>query len=651
MALLTRIIDVKGVGKTLELQFHAHGIHTAYDLLMRYPVKYQSFEEDSLLLAVDKTEVTVTGLVIDLPKIVNHRGNLKSLHFHILVDNEKVKVVAFRREYLKEALTENLSITVKGRFEKKKKLITASAILLKPLASSFKPIYNLEPIYDSVISKIVKNILDQGLVEIYETLPLKLIQDEGLLSRNQLIQKIHQPTSEEDIKQAYYRLKYEEALIFQYKMMSQKLLLENDTKPIKQYQLDKVKAFIETIPYELTQDQKEAVNDIFRDFKKPYPTKRLIQGDVGSGKTIVVAIGIMGAKTAGYQSALMAPTEILAEQHYHYFKTMFKDLNVALLTGSTKNKAYLKAQILRGDIDLVIGTHALVTDDVLFHDLGFVIIDEQHRFGVETRESLKNKGIADTVYLTATPIPRTLAIVLFGDMEVSVIKEKPLGRKEIQTRYFQKSQEHAVFEHVKKELDMGHQAFFIAPSIDSLERGENVIGLYERVQAIFAHYDVFMLHGKLSTQEKNDVIQQFYNAKGAILVSTTVVEVGIDIPLATMMVIFDGEYFGLSQLHQLRGRVGRSDLQSHCYVISDESDIERLSFFSKTNDGFLLSEYDLSKRGPGEFLGVRQSGLIKFAYADIGTDFDLFLKVKEAALWILKNDRINQTFRKLYKLD
>lgn len=646
-----RIIDVKGVGKALEIQFNAHGIYTPYDLLMRFPVKYQSFEEDSLLLAVDKTEVTVNGLVIDIPKIVNHRGNLKSLHFNLLVDNEKIKVVAFRREYLKDALTENLSITVKGRFEKKKKLITASAILLKPLTSTFKPLYNLDPIYDSVVSKIVKNILDQGLVDIYETLPNKLIQDEGLISREQLIHKIHQPNSDSDIKEAYYRLKYEEALLFQYKMMSQKLLLEKDSKPIKHYQLDRVKSFIETIPYELTQDQKDAVNDIFRDFKKPYPTKRLIQGDVGSGKTIVVAIGIMGAKTSGYQSALMAPTEILAEQHYQYFKSMFKDLNVALLTGSTKNKPFLKTQILRGEVDLVIGTHALVTDDVVFHDLGFVVIDEQHRFGVETRESLNNKGIADIVYLTATPIPRTLAIVLFGDMDVSIIKEKPMGRKEIQTRYFQKSQEQAVFEHVKKELDQGHQAFFIAPSIDATDRGETVIGLYERVQATFSSYDVFMLHGKMSTQEKNDVIDQFYHSKGAILVSTTVVEVGIDMPSATMMVIFDGEYFGLSQLHQLRGRVGRSDLQSHCYVISDESDIERLSFFSKTNDGFLLSEYDLSKRGPGEFLGVRQSGLIRFEYADIGTDFDLFLKVKEAALWILKNDKINQTFRKVYKLE
>lgn len=648
---MKRLIDLKGVGRALELQFQAQGIYTPADLLMRFPVKYQSFEEDSLLLAVDKTEITVKGIVIDIPKIVNHRGDLKSLHFSILVEHEIVKVVAFRRDYLKDALTENLLITVKGKLDKKKKLITASAILLKPLESQFKPIYNLEPIYDSVITKVVKQIIDQNLVNIPETLPAKLIQEEQLINRKTLIKHIHLPESDSDIKSAYYRLKYEEALLFQYKMMSQKLLLEKESKPIKHYQLDRVKSFIETIPYDLTQDQKDSVNDIFRDFKKTYPTKRLIQGDVGSGKTIVVAIAIMGAKTAGYQSALMAPTEILAEQHYQNFKMMFKDLNVALLTGSTKNKTALKQKILRGEIDLVIGTHALAIDDVVFHDLGFVVIDEQHRFGVETRESLKNKGIADIVYLTATPIPRTLAIVLFGDMEVSIIKQKPLGRKEIQTRYFQKSQQHAVFEHVKKELDLGHQAFFIAPSIDADERGETVIGLYERVQAIFNHYDVFMLHGKMSAQDKNDTLEQFYHSKGAILVATTVIEVGIDMPLATMMVIFDGEYFGLSQLHQLRGRVGRSELQSHCYVISDETDIERLNFFAKTNDGFLLSEYDLSKRGPGEFLGVRQSGIIRFEYADIGSDFDLFLKAKEAALYILRSEQLNQTYRLIHKLD
>ena len=644
---MTNIIQVKGVGKQLQLEFNHNGIFTTYDLVTRYPKKYESFTEDSLLLAVDKSIITVKGTLVSIPKIVNHRGSLKSLHFELLVEHEIVKVVAFRREYLKDQLIENMELTVKGKFEKKKKLITASQILTKKMETEFKPVYGLEGIYDTVVSKIISNIFAYQQVDIYETLPPQLIEKHHLINRKDMIELIHKPKSEQDIKKCYTRLKYEEALAFQYDLMRQRLELENDSKAIKHYDLSQVKSFIKDIPFELTQDQKDAVNDIFRDFKKPHPTKRLIQGDVGSGKTIVVGIAVMGAKTSGFQSALMAPTELLAFQHYEFFKSTFKDMKVGLLTGSTKDKKQLKEDLKAGKIDFLIGTHALVEQDVVFHNLGFVIIDEQHRFGVETRETLKDKGNADVVYLTATPIPRTLAIVLFGDMEISVIKEKPQGRKEIITRYFSGTQEHAVFEHVKKELNLGHKAYFIAPSIDALERGETVLSLYERASAVFKEHDVYLLHGKLSSKEKNDTLDSFANSKGGILVSTTVVEVGLDIKDATMMVIFDGEYFGLSQLHQLRGRVGRSDLQSYCYVLSKDSDIERLSLFSKTTDGFMLSEYDLKQRGPGEFLGVRQSGILRFDYANITDDFDLFTKAKLDAYTILKTKTLDSYYRKI----
>lgn len=644
---MTNIIQVKGVGKQLQLELNHNGIFTTYDLVTRYPKKYESFTEDSLLLAVDKSIITVKGTLVSIPKIVNHRGSLKSLHFELLVEHEIVKVVAFRREYLKDQLIENMELTVKGKFEKKKKLITASQILTKKMETEFKPVYGLEGIYDTVVSKIISNIFFYQQVDIYETLPPQLIEKHHLINRKDMIELIHKPKSEQDIKKCYTRLKYEEALAFQYDLMRQRLELENDSKAIKHYDLSQVKSFIKDIPFELTQDQKDAVNDIFRDFKKPHPTKRLIQGDVGSGKTIVVGIAVMGAKTSGFQSALMAPTELLAFQHYEFFKSTFKDMKVGLLTGSTKDKKQLKEDLKAGKIDFLIGTHALVEQDVVFHNLGFVIIDEQHRFGVETRETLKDKGNADVVYLTATPIPRTLAIVLFGDMEISVIKEKPQGRKEIITRYFSGTQEHAVFEHVKKELNLGHKAYFIAPSIDALERGETVLSLYERASAVFKEHDVYLLHGKLSSKEKNDTLDSFANSKGGILVSTTVVEVGLDIKDATMMVIFDGEYFGLSQLHQLRGRVGRSDLQSYCYVLSKDSDIERLSLFSKTTDGFMLSEYDLKQRGPGEFLGVRQSGILRFDYANITDDFDLFTKAKLDAYTILKTKILDSYYRKI----
>lgn len=642
-----KIQDVPYVGpKTLSILYN-EGIFTPLDMLFRFPKKYDSFKEESLLFAVDKTHVTTRGIVSSLPKVVNHKHPLKSLQFQLLVDNETYKVIAYRREFLKDQIKENQEIQVRGQFFKKRKTINASQILLKPIESDLKAVYNIEGLYDSNVSKIVRNIYQNQMANIYETLPKAILNKRQLMDRYDMVYALHFPTID-TLRRAQFRLKYEEALHFQVKLMHQRLDNERITKQPKKYQLDKVKRFIKSIPYELTTDQKDAVNDLFMDFKKPYPVKRLIQGDVGSGKTVVVGIAVYGAKTAGFQSALMAPTEILAQQHYQTFIKMFPDLSIELLTSSTKDKTSIKKKIKEGQIDLVIGTHALITDDTEFLNLGFTIIDEQHRFGVLARESLEAKGCSDVVYLTATPIPRTLAIVLFGDMELTNIQMMPEGRKPIITSYFTTSQKEAVFNHVQKELDLGHNAYFVAPSIESDVRGESVYSIYEEVKNMFPH--VFVLHGKMSGLEKQSVMEQFNQTKGAVLVSTTVVEVGLDIKHATMMVIFDGEYFGLAQLHQLRGRVGRSEQQSYCYVISDETNIERLEIFSKEDSGFTLSEYDLSNRGPGEFLGIRQSGIIDFKYADIKTDYDLFLMAKEDALSILKQPSLKAYYLKYHEI-
>lgn len=628
-----KIQDVPYVGpKTLSI-LYKEGIFTPLDMLFRFPKKYDSFKEESLLFAIDKTHVTTRGIVSSLPKVVNHKYPLKSLQFHLLVDNETYKVIAYRREFLKDQIKEFQEIQVKGQFFKKRKTINASQILLKPIEADLKAVYQIEGLYDSNVSKIIRNIYQNQMANIYETLPPMVVKKRQLIDKYDMVYALHFPTAD-SLKKAQFRLKYEEALHFQVKLMAQRLDNERITKTPKKYNLDQVKAFIKRLPYELTADQKVAVNDLFSDFKKPYPVKRLIQGDVGSGKTVVVGIAVYGAKTAGFQSAFMAPTEILAQQHYQTFKDLFPNLNIELLTSSTKDKTEIKEKVKQGAVDLLIGTHALITDDTVFHNLGFVIIDEQHRFGVLARESLESKGVSDIVYLSATPIPRTLAIVLFGDMELTNIKTLPKGRKAINTSYFTTSQKEAVYHHVKKELELGNNAYFVAPSIESDARGESVYSLYEEVRLLFPH--VFVLHGKMSGAEKQSVMTQFSETKGAVLVSTTVVEVGLDIKHATVMVIFDGEYFGLAQLHQLRGRVGRSDQQSYCYVISDEANIERLEVFEKEQSGFILSEYDLSNRGPGEFLGVRQSGVIDFKYADIATDYELFLMAKEDALAILK---------------
>lgn len=630
--------ELKGVGPATSKILNEHNIYTVSDLLYNFPKKYESFKEDSLLFAVDKTDVTTTGIVASNPRVINHRGTLKSLQFELLVENELYKVVAFRREYLKDQLKENMEIQVKGRFEKRKKTITASKIHLTPLKREYLSVYGIEGIYDSKMRQLVGQVLFDRHVTINETLPKSLLKRQRLVNRYEMIYSLHFPKDDVRLKNALKRIKYEEALAFQLKILERKVLEDSLYKEPKEYDLEKVKDFISTIPYELTDDQKEAVNDIFRDFKNDYAVKRLIQGDVGSGKTIVVAIAIYGAKTAGFQSAIMAPTEVLANQHYEYFVKSFPQIKTCLLTGSTKNKEELKEKIKNNEYDLVVGTHALITDDTKFSNLGFVVIDEQHRFGVLARKKLEDKGNPDISYLTATPIPRTLAIVVFGDMEISNIKQMPEGRLPIITKYFTTSQEDSVFEHVKKELDDNRQAYFVAPAIDSDHRGETVLNLYERVKEKFDN-PIFLLHGKMTSNEKQEAMEQFNNTPGSILISTTVVEVGLDVKNATMMVIFDGKYFGLSQLHQLRGRVGRSDVQSYCYVISDDADIERLQIFERTIDGFLLSEYDLDNRGPGEFLGVRQSGIIDFEFASLTEDFNLFIAAKKDAAYLLSNEK------------
>ena len=622
------IKEVSGVGKKYQEIFNSYNIFTSQDLILYFPKKYLSFKETSLLLAVDKTEVTVVGEVASLPIIIKHRNNLESLRFKLLVDNELYNIVAYRRGYLKESLKEGMEIQVRGQFKKRQKEINAINIILKPLKRELKPNYQIDGIYDSNISKIVYQIYQNKWFYIVENLPSDIIVKRGLLSRYEMVRILHFPSNKEALDKALYRLKYEEAFFFQEKIYQQ---FKSDNKVIKKardYDLNIVKEFIERIPFELTDNQKAATNDLFKDFKAPHLKKRLIQGDVGSGKTIVVGIAIYGMKTAGFQSAFMAPTEILAFQHYQTFLKYFPDLEVALLTSSTKEKSKLKARINSGEIDLVVGTHALITDDTKFSNLGFVVIDEQHRFGVLARETLANKGEADLCYLTATPIPRTLGTVILGDMEISNIKEKPRDRKPIITYYLHQSKFDSVIEHLKKEINLNHNAYVVMPSIESETRGETVYTMYERLAAIF--YDkVLLIHGKLPALEKEAVMATFKNNKGMILVSTTVVEVGVDVKEATMMIIYDGKYFGLSQLHQLRGRVGRSELQSYCYVLSDDSDLERLTIFKNTDDGFLLSEYDLEHRGPGEFLGLKQSGMIDFKYANLNDDFKLFLKAKE----------------------
>ena len=401
----------------------------------------------------------------------------------------------------------------------------------------------------------------------------------------------------------------------------------------------KVNNFISSLPFELTKDQVTAVNTIIKDLKSPNRMNRLLQGDVGSGKTIVSFIAMYANYLSGYQSALMAPTEILATQHFSNLKEVFKDynLNMALLTGSTpkKEKDLIYEELKNGDIDIIVGTHALIQDDVTYHNLGLVITDEQHRFGVNQRANLQNKGQKpDTLYMSATPIPRTYALTIYGDMDVSTIKTRPKGRKKIKTVVKTNKEIKDVLELMYEELKEGHQIYVIAPLIEESENSDltNVNDLKEKMTLAFgSKYKIDLVHGKMASAAKELIMNEFLQNKVQILISTTVIEVGVDVPNATMMVIFNAERFGLSTLHQLRGRVGRSELQSSCILISD-NDTKRLEIMENTNDGFEISEEDFKLRGHGDLFGTKQSGDMTFKIADLKADYKILLQAREDSL-------------------
>ena len=419
-----------------------------------------------------------------------------------------------------------------------------------------------------------------------------------------------------------------------------------------------MKDFIETLPFELTDAQKKSVNEIFRDLKAPIRMHRLLQGDVGSGKTVVAAICMYALKTAGYQSALMVPTEILAEQHANSLTELFGEyMNVALLTGSVKGKKrkVLLEQLENGTIDCLIGTHALIQDDVTFQNVGLVITDEQHRFGVNQRQLLREKGaMTNVLFMTATPIPRTLAISVFGEMDVSSIKQLPKGRKPIITNWAKHEQYEQVLSQMTSELKKGRQAYVICPLIESsehLEDVQNVVELYESLKLHYGEKKVGLLHGKMPAEEKDEVMTRFSQHEIDILVSTTVVEVGVNVPNATFMMIYDADRFGLSTLHQLRGRVGRSEHQSYCVLIASpksETGIERMTIMTQTTDGFELSERDLEMRGPGDFFGVKQSGLPDFMVANIVEDYRMLEVARDEAAELIQSGKFfTETYQHL----
>ena len=637
---MAELKDVKGIGPKSLALLNKIGIHSINDLVTHYPFRYDVLERCDLSKVSDGDKIVIDGKVESIPILMRFKAGLNKMNFRLVTQSGVVGVSIFNRAFLKSQLTIGIGVTVIGKFDKKKNVITASDIKMETLSNKIK----IEPIYhctSGLTNKNMSTYINMALLmygkEIIDYIPKEYVDKYNFLNKKTSLNVIHNPSTNEKLKEVTVRLKYEELFEFMFKINYLKLMSKKKNNGLSRIiDRNKINDFIKKIPFKLTTDQEKAISEIVDDLEAKNRMNRLLQGDVGSGKTVVAFTGMYANYLSGYQSALMAPTEILAIQHYNNLVEFLKDTDVkiALLTGSTtkREKNVVYKGLADGTINMVIGTHALIQNEVIYQNLGLVITDEQHRFGVHQRANLQNKGITpDVLYMSATPIPRTYALTIFGDMDVSTIKERPKGRQKIDTFVKKSSEIKDVLEMMYKQLKIGHQVYVIAPLIEESENSDltTVNELREQMKLAFKDiYKIDIVHGKMSSGAKDIIMNQFKNNEVQILISTTVVEVGVDVPNATTMVIFDADRFGLSTLHQLRGRVGRGTSKSQCVLISD-SDAERLKIMEREDDGFVISEEDFKLRGHGDLFGTKQSGDMNFKIASIKNDYKILLQAKK----------------------
>lgn len=638
--------NVKGIGpKSLQLLSHLN-IYTMEDLLGYYPYRFEILEKSNLKEMNQDDKVIVDGIIESIPNVYFFSKKLNKMSFRFSTENTLLNVTIFNRAFFKSHLQVGTKVTILGKYDKKHGTVVASEIRLGLLP----PIPVIEPVYHTTsgisstqLHKWILSCLDD-IQSVEEYVPKYLCERYKLLDKKSSIKEVHNPKNKSSLNQALNYIKYEELFLFMMKMNCLKKTRNQEIGIERKISKEELESFISTLPFSLTEDQLKCVSIIREEMNKPMVMKRLIQGDVGSGKTIVAIIALYINYKSGYQGAFMAPTEILALQHYQNLLKLYKNtsIKVELLTGKMKAKERkeILQKLSRKEVDIIVGTHSLFSEDVIYDSLGLVITDEQHRFGVAQRARLKEKGHhADVLYLSATPIPRTYAITLYGDMDVSSIHTKPTGRKEVITELYKEKDVKIVLDKIQKEIREGHQVYVIAAQIEESEEDnlENVTKLKDKFEkALGKICKVGMLHGKMKAEEKDAVMSLFQRNEIQILISTTVIEVGIDVANATMMVIFDSYRFGLSQLHQLRGRVGRGDSQSYCILISDR-EVERLKVMTSTSDGFKISEEDFRLRGSGDLFGTRQSGDMNFGLADIKRDYTILLRAKEDSLEVLNS--------------
>ena len=652
--LFAPVSDLKGVGIKTAAALGGLGIYSIYDLLYYFPFRYDELQTIPLDQIMDGQKVMLKGIVAT-PAFVTRFGYKKSrLSFKMRIDHDVVMVNFFNQPWLKEKIEVGKEVAIYGKYNiSRQSLAGFKFIAAKENDSGMAPIYSVNRhIKQKKLIDLINLALADYLTGVDDVVPISIRKKYHLLNETDIIQKMHRPKNATESQVAKRSAIFREFFIFQTELAQLTEVNPRNKGFAKKYDLSAVAKLTKSLPFELSTDQKNVINEIFADMFSKIQMHRLLQGDVGSGKTIVAVYALFAAVTAGYQAALMVPTEILASQHFKKIDELLRPLGVrcALLTGSTKSmeRREINMELADGTINVVIGTHALIQATVIFKNLGLVIIDEQHRFGVNQRQSLVNKGnLPDILAMTATPIPRTLALTVYGNMAISEIRHLPAGRKKIVSSWKTSTQMDQVYQLMRQQLAQGYQIYAVTPLITESEALDlkNAEQLYAKLSHDFPDEKVVLLHGQMPGNKKDEIMAEFAAGNINILVTTSVIEVGVDVANANMMVIYNADRFGISQLHQLRGRIGRGKTQSYCIFLADpntQAGKARMKIVSSTTDGFKLAEEDLKMRGEGDLFGKAQSGLPEFQVGDVVNNYETMVVAQKEARKLIKDDPLLQ---------